>query len=531
MASATFTASDIIGLTPGIDLRNSDRVFAVAGKNFAFTSLGPASVFGSRLLLETPLASPEHIQGVRIRLRSGDRVFIFPGNKILEWREMLGDWNELYDTDATNISPYRWTSAYINGKIYFCHPVTGILVYDVDTQLITPHDGPGVPTTPLAICANNGRLVVLDDTYLYWSWQSDGMNFTPALGEAGLQKVGDRVSGFPIMVSTYAQGILTWTTGGMMRSEFTGDQEVYRHRNLNTEFRPINSFCTIQLDDNTCVILDERGLFKSGGAAPEPLAPTFNEFLIEYIRQNKLAIGQNIRLEWDDIRRFLFVSISATPEFAQYEKAFVLYPSLDKWGIVNETHHGILPILIDGNIREGNYFGYVGLDARVNFWGNFPSREKWISGSVEHLGLDAKLQVGLFKFPELGDSFDRMTEVQNIAIGNLITGPEVQFSEDYLTVPDGVDDQDYDVITGAEDFGFNSLMYVNHGLRVISTLDGRSVFQEAIPELTQFAEGIRHFSCSTEGIWHMIEVTATEPGEAFHLRALRLNAVDAGRLS
>lgn len=531
MTSAKFKAGDILGLTPGIDLRNSEKVFAVGGRNFAFTSLGPKSVFGNRFLDTTPLASPEHCQGVRIRLRSGDRVFTFTGTKILEWDEENTEWIERYTTPATNLSPYRWTAGYLNGNVYFCHPVTGILVMSIETSEIIPHAGPGVPLTPLAIVVSNGRLVVLDDTNLSWSWQSDGMNFTPALGEAGFQKVNDRVAGFPIIVHTYAQGVITWTTGGMMRSEFTGDQEVFRHRNLNTEFKPINSFCTLQLDDNTCVILDERGLFQSAGAAPEPLAPMFNEFLIEYIRQNKLTIGQNLRLEWDDIRRHLFISVSVTPEFNQYERAYVLYPSLDKWGVVNEVHHGIIPVRIDWNQREGNYFGFVDLAGRPHFWGDFPSREVWVSGEAQLAGLDAKLQIGLIRFPELPDSHDRLTEVIGLSLGNLISGPETQLGEDYLQVPDGVSDEDYEVVTGAEDFGFNSLAYVNHGIRIIGTLDGRSEFQSVEPELIQFQEGIRHFTCSVVGVWHILELTAESVGEAFHLRVAELNATDAGRLS
>src|SRR3546814_7170115 len=101
------------------------------------------------------------------------------------------------------------------------------------------------------ITVNQGRLVVLTDQVLAWSWQSDGRNFTPALGEAGAQVISARVAGFPIMVSNYAGGVLTWTTGGLMRSEFTGDQETYRHRDINTEYRPVNSFCVLQTDKNT----------------------------------------------------------------------------------------------------------------------------------------------------------------------------------------------------------------------------------------------------------------------------------------
>lgn len=584
MSTAAWKAQDILGLTPGIDLRRSDKVYAVGGSNFAFTSKGPRSLFGNRYLLPYKLGSPAHTQGVRVRLRSGDRSFLFEGQSILEWNEDVGGWMVIYVTPPTNISPYRWTFGYLNGKIYFCHPVTGIIVYDLDTEVVERLTGPGVPTTPLAICVNNGRLCVIDDIYFYWSWQSDGSNFTPALGQAGFQKINDRVAGFPIMINTYARGVLTWTTGGLMRSEFTGDQEVYRHRNLNTEFRPMNSFCTLQTDENTIMFLDERGLFQSTGDAPEPAAPLFNEFLIDFIRKNKIFIGQNARIEWDDLRRFMYVSVSLTPESHLYERAYVLYPALDKWGIFSDQHCGIVPIQIDGNIREGAYFGYVDSDGYVRYWNDVASREVLPTGNLLNLrypriqkgshiaaggdyyivsssmtmnpepmtdmegpagyyaadsntpatpeteGLGASLQIGLIRF-EQNESFDAMTEVTALMLGNVESGDEIQLDEDYVTIPDGMDDEDYEDLEGAEDFGEGTLAYVNHGIRIISTIDGRSLFQQAVPIEVQFAEGARHFSCSTSGIWHILELTANNPGEAFHLRAFELTATGAGRLS
>jgi hypothetical protein len=509
---------------------------------------------------------------------------LFEGESILEWDEDVGGWQIIYVTPPTNISPYRWTFGYLNGKIYFCHPVTGIIVYDLDLGTVFKHDGPGVPDQPLAICVNNGRLCVIDDIYFSWSWQSDGMNFTPALGQAGQQKINDRVAGFPVMINTYARGVLIWTTGGLLRSEFTGDQEVYRHRNLNTEFRPINSFCTLQTDENTIMFLDERGLFQSQGDAPEPVAPLFNEFLIDYIRKNKLYLGQNARIEWDDLRRFMYVSLSVTPESSLYERAYVLYPALDKWGIFSDAHYGIVPIQIDGNIREGAYFGYVDADGRVRFWSDFASREilptdanlnlryptiqkgshvasggGWTivsstigfnsepmtpmegpagyyapesntpaAANVE--GLGAKIQIGLIRFDQ-EESFDAMTEVTALALGNNESGDEVQITEDYLTVPDGMSDEDYNALTGTEDFGDGTLHYINHQTRIISTIDGKTLFQDAIPIEVQFAEGVRHYSCSTVGIWHILELSAESPGEAFHLRAFELKATAAGLLS
>lgn len=582
MSSAAWKATDILGLTPAIDLRRSDKTYVVGGKNFAFTSRGPRSVYGSRYLLPYPMGSVDHVQGVRIRLRSGDRIFTFTGEAILEWDETVGGWQVIWVTPVTNLTPYRWTYGYLNGKIFFCHPRAGIVVYDIENESVYLHNGPGVSTSPLAICVNNGRLIIMDDIYLYWSWQSDGLNFTPALSEAGFQKISDRVAGFPIMINSYAQGVLLWTTGGVMRSEFTGDQEVYRHRNLNTEFRPINSMCTLQTDENTIVFLDERGLYQSNGGPPTPYAPLFNEFLIEFIRKNDLSVGQNVRIEWDDLRRFMYVSVSLTPESQLYQRAYVLYPALDKWGVMSETHYGILPVEIDGNQRGGSYFGYVDTDSRLNYWSDFASREVQPTGNGLNMrypliqkntfsaegdqglvvsssltlnsepmrdfdypagfylpnsntsatpittGLDAKVQIGLIRF-ESPDVYDHTFEIIGVMLGNIESGPNDVLSEDYLTVPDGVDDEDWNVVPGSDDLGVELLTYVNHDLRVVGTIDGQTPYVEENPALVEFFPAARHFSCSVPGIWHILEISANSAGQAFHLQAVELTAVDAGR--
>lgn len=585
MPTQAWRAEDFAGLTPAVDPRRSNKLYPVGGRNYVFDSHGPKSIFGNRMLLPHPLKKAAHAQGARLKLRHGDRIFTFEGECILEWQEDLGGWRVLYITPDTSIAPYRWTYGYLNGWMYFCHPRVGIVRYNIETGLISRLTGPGVPSDPLAITINNGRLVVLDDVYLSWSWQSDGSNFTPALGQAGFQQVSDRVSGFPVMLSNYAKGVLTWTTGGVMRSEFTGDSEVYRHRNLNTEYRPINSFCTLQTDENTCVILDERGLFQTQGEQPQPMAPLFNEFLISYIQENNLKIGQNIRIEWDDLQRFMYISVSLSQTDPIYERAFVLYPPLDKWGVFNEPHHGILPLTITDSERADDYYGFVDQKGVVRYWFQTGSRESTptqagldlyyplvqkqdfqypegidglivSSSMVMHsfndvlydqragyyprdgqtpappalVGLDAKVQIGLIRFDELRDSNDQMTELTQVGIGNVRSGTIDRLSEDFNLIPSGVSDEDYLSGVGGEDLGTEVLNYINHGIRLISTTDGEQLFCESLPELVLFNKAMRYYSCCTVGVWHILELTAGEVGEMFHLRVFELTGTYAGRL-
>ena len=582
MAFERYSMQDILGLTPSVDMRRSAKLYALNGANYVFDSKGVRSPFGSRLLLPHPLSSPAHVQGVRLKLRNGDRTFVFVAEGIMEWSETLGGWRLLYLTPDTTLQPYRWTYAYLNGIVYFCHPQTGILAYNIEADIAYKLEGAGVPANAIAIVENNGRLGVMDDLYLTWSAQSDGTNFAPSLGGPGFQLIGDRVPGFPLIVTSYTQGMLVWTSGGVMRSEFTGDSAVYRHRAINSEYRPINSFCTAKMNENTIVILDERGLFQSQGEAPTPFAPLFNEFLLDYIQRLNLKLGQNVRLEWDDLQRRLYLSVSLSYSSPIYEKCFVLYPPLDKWGQFSESHYGILPITLKGGERDDDYYGFVGDDSRLRLWSEVGSREVAADDRYADLaypvvqkpfgqlgvqagyvlassgvlatsagrtqlaagyyprdgviritakvtGLAAKIQIGLLRLGEK-DSISRMFCINEIMVGNIVSGASDRIRVDYLTVPPATADEDYLVETGGEDFGLEESNYVNHSLRVVGTIDGATIFDQVIPDLVRFDKATRHYACMVNGIWHMIEIGAESVGEAFHVQTLEVTATDAGAL-
>jgi len=582
-------AANIKGLTPAVDPAESNEVFSLSGRNYEFDSRGPRSGFGDRLLLPQPFVNPGHVSGARIKLRDRDRSFTFTSDGILEWSETRGGWRPVYLTPDLTESAHRWTWGYLNNYIYFCHPRVGILSYNVDTERCLPHPGPGLPEEPLAVAINNGLLMVLTPTVLAWSQPSNGQDFTPSLGGAGAQVLAERVSGFPVMISSYAGGCLTWTTGGVMRSEFTADEKVFRHKSLQTEYRPVNSFCVTQLDDDTSVILDERGLFKCSGEKPVPFTPLFNEFLGQYIQDNDLKIGTNVRIEWDELRRYLYVSVSYSFVNPIYEECFVLYPNLDQWGQFNEEHYGILPLVVETGDREGDYFGYVDSAGQFRYWNQGSSREVtpeaqtetamsydlhypliqkptaaidgdtgWVvssSGRVSHkstpdlpprasfyagdgttpapailTGLDSVIRIGLVRM-QGDESSEQMSEITGVLLRTGITGPEDTVQVDYNLVPPDTSDEDYNELSGSEDFGLDPTNYVNHSLRLVGTVDATSEFDSVIPEVVETKKGARYYTCSCVGVWHLVEVSAEDVGEFYHIRTLELTGIDAGRLN
>lgn len=579
-----FESQDFKGLTPAIDPRKSNDLFALAGRNYALDAKGPTSCFGNFFLTPYPIGRPQHAEGCRLRLRTGDRVFTFTGDGIIEWREDLGNWRFIYLTGDISPQPYRWTYGYLNGYMFFCHPAAGILAYHVDTDICLPLVSSGVPQEPLAICINNGRLIVIDELTYYWSGPGDGTNWIVQLGGAGFQAINDRIPGFPIMVTPYARGTLTWTTGGVMRSEFTGDAAVFRHRALQTEYRPINSYCTLKMDDDSVVILDERGFFSTKGEAPQPLTPLFNEHLIDYLQKYDLKLGNNVRVEWDDLKKRVYLSLSLSESDPLYEKAFVLYTNIDKWGTFDEEHYGILPQLIQNSDRADDYFGFVDSTGRVKYWDFAGSREILpTSGILESYyplvqkpaaqepgenvvilsssfivntistalktgvadyypidgnspetpnltGLDSVIQFGMIR-ARSDVEYDRMIEITRAFVGNVTSGDSVVVGEDFNLIPDGTADEDWNEVADAEDFGLDPLNYINHGFRVIGTMDGNSLFMSEEPMLVEFNKAGRHFSCSVLGLWHILEIDAIEVGEAFHIQAFELTAVDGGSLN
>lgn len=583
-----YGADDFLGLTPAVDPRRSDKLYALSGKNFVFDSFGPFSAFGDRMVTPYPLGAPANAEGMRLRLRTGDRVFHFTSDCVIEWSEAAGGFRVIYYfSEPLTDHSYRWTGDYLSGIMFFCHPAVGILAYDIDADVCLPLEGPGVPDSPIALCECNGRIVCIDEKLYSWSAPGDGTNWVPELGGAGFQAINARVSGYPLMVSSYGRGTLTWTTGGVMRSEFSADTAVWRHRALVTEYRPINSFCTFRLDNDTVGFLDERGFFQTQGEAPKPLTPLFNEFLIDYLQRNNLKLGTNCRVEFDNLTRRIYLSVSISYTNPIYERAFVLYVPLDKWGTFDEPHYGILPLLIADSSRGDDYFGFVGADGRMRYWHGGATREILPDAAdlnsyypliqkpvVQELSGDAVIMsssmtinsipttaytqragyyasagtspaltnvTGLNSFVAMGyvrfvsdKSFDRLSEIIQCYVGSVDANPyqNVEGSGDYQLVPPGVDIVDYQMEVAGEDFGVERVSYSNHQFRIIPTLDGRQPFGEpVIPEMISYQRASRQFSCSAVGMFNILEFSAVNPGEAFHLRALELSVIDAGSLN
>jgi hypothetical protein len=565
-----YIASDIKGFTPAVDGRVSKQLFILNGNNYRFDSRGPRSAFGSKLLSPFPLPSPRGAQTFAVRAGELDYTFGLFGDSVQVYDPLLKDFVLLLAIPDTSGSPVRWTHGYLSGIIYLCHPAVGIIFWRLRTDEVGFFKTPGAPASPIAIVINNGRLGIMDSSVFSWSAPFDGFNFIPQLGGAGLQIISQHASGTPITMSSYSKGVLVWTTDGVMRSEYTGDDVVYRHRPLNTNYRPINSFCITQMDDETTVVLDPRGLYATMGDAPQVWSPIFSEFLIEYLRLNNLRVGNNTRIEWDTSRQQLFVSISHDFEGAFFSYAFVCQLNLDKWGTMNHKHYGLGSmgeldfgmIDSDGFVRQfvdnaqrdsgagsgdlirsdGFAVGQrntanggwilssstrastrsVGLNPQSGFYANGSGNPK----IYPQLSLDSFIQIGYLRAFEL-DTNDRLTEITQLMVGSVETAPDGQSLLDSNVIVGG---GDANMNLGGVDLGIRPMQASSYSVSFTSTLDGVTTFVTENPSLTRFTPAARYFTCTVPGIWHTLTVSALNPGDRFHLRSLEMTYIDGGKL-
>ena len=75
-------------------------------------------------------------------------------------------------------------------------------------------------------------------------------------------------------------------------------------------------------------------------------------------------------------------------------------------------------------------------------------------------------------------SFDQLIEISGAFIGSVVSGPDNQTSVDFNLIPSG-ESPTMDQLTSSLSGAVDTINYVNHGFRIIGTLDGLTMFTEA----------------------------------------------------
>lgn len=421
MATQRLPFPEIQSWSPAVDPRAAENgnLYVLAGKNYAFDSKGLVSAFGVTAIAGGSLDSDLGLfQSLDL---NGHVVLAGPtGISDLRWSAITTTsltpsteyWNSLYTYTRekdSRIGKQFWTAAYVGYNSYICHPQHGLLRLLGDSA--SGYDGIAGPESPLAITESNGRLIVLNATTVSWSSPFDAQDFTPALGGAGFQVVAERVPGTPVMVTSYPGGFITWTTQGILLSEYVGGEAVFRHTRIESEQLMLNPSSHVVMPDGTLVFATQQGLFKTTTQSSiSALNPMFNEYLREVL---KTGTTNHIRLYYSLETDRLFVQLMN--ETAVFDRTFVFSMSIEKWGEFSTQHRGIVRFTADPKD-----IGYIALDGQAYRF-NDSAFNSLADGTKT--GIDSYVDLGYFRIPgQLGNA-DIELEIQEVVISAVETYP------------------------------------------------------------------------------------------------------------
>jgi len=301
-----------------------------------------------------------------------------------------------------------------------------------------------------------------------------------------------------------------------------------------------------------------------------------------------------LRMWFNENNKFLIISVANTAAPTVYNQAFVLYLPKDEWGSFDRAHVSFAEIQVSGQASEGFNFGYFDVEGYFHkfisdtfnevvptysdfatFWQpafTLPSSGQyidtdanitWIFSSLIKMAdldetsfnnlspgyytinadlsytlyvavnspLDSLIQVGLFRFQEQKYD-DELSLVTNVAIGvDAVPGDPI--FEDYNTESDIVEDWgDAGIVTTFEDWGFGFVQVTSFSAAIIGTLDGQTQWQDQRADLILETNGgsKQYFSGTATGAYHILEMSALNVNETFHLKSLDISGSLAGRL-
>lgn len=361
------TLKNFKGLTPAIDRRRISEPYVIEGKNFYVNVDGPISGFGREIVAYKEVASPRFIETFRVN--SDSTAFFFTAGAILT-----------YDSIANKLVPVllftepgsvgRWSKADVGGKQYFAREGVGLIQYDNTTGIWTQVTGADVPSNIISITQTGGRLIILAEGLIAWSAIDDGTNLTPSTvtgaGFQSLSIINALTADDPLIVLEYANGFLTYTKSGILRSELVTTVNPFRHRVLSRNHIPLNAFSIIQYRELEHLFVTERGFYTTQGQIPEPWEDLMSEYLRDQvINQVDLTKDAIFSLSQAFNNAWVLFSISENVTPGVYSKAFVFHDKSGQWGSFDRTHTGFVDLPTAG--ISGTLFdeGYVDSDGTI----------------------------------------------------------------------------------------------------------------------------------------------------------------------
>lgn len=131
------------------------------------------------------------------------------------------------------------------------------------------------------------------------------------------------------------------------------------------------------------------------------------------------------------------------------------------------------------------------------------------------------------------EDVDRYSYINNITIGTL-TGAAGDTSDDWNSTTKYPSDviEDWNLLTGSEDWGFSASSSVDYDIELICTLDAVNPLPDYTPSISKINEDSSsdYYACETSGIYHLIKISALLDTQNYHIKTLDISANLGGRL-
>lgn len=584
MPSLNIAAKGIKGLLPALDRRNIGQPFVVDGQNFLIDLKGPYAAFANRIFTYNQWFNPVYTQS--FELDGGDAVYctlgaIFRFDVVTQRLQLLFSF-----IDAGIV--YRWTMANVNGVYYFARSgINGVIVYNPLTSswsLMTAN----VPFNPISVGQGSGRLVIISATFAVWSALGDGTNLTPDLTTgAGFQPLS-LMGGTGIMCGETADGFMVWTTKGTMKCEYVYFLNTFRIYPLDRSYTPINCFCVVPIEPGKeWLILDEKGFYSSTGQQYKEFEPIMGEYFNNTLLPTlDLTNVQQVRMEYNQVLKNLYVSIASPLLNGQYAYAYVLYRSAAEWGIFNYFHYNFMEMAALSGVNKGYNWGFLGADLYFHYFVpdvfvelaptgtpiiyfyrmdldtpirivngiliatadmHIHNEDETVyntAGLYQYNGANAStvylapdnplnsyIEVGLLRWAEQKYD-DEIGEVTNVKL-SVDDFPGTQIQIDYNNVPVGITiDYNNVPVEIDQDWGSGVLSSSIFNAIIIGTNDGTEPWIGNTETLTLSADegNDKYFTCFNSGVFHIIRIEALVANTTFHLRLMELSGSVGGRI-
>lgn len=530
MADASTLATRFQGLLPAFDARQVDQPHLIDARNVFPQAAGARSYFGSKLL-STDLISTINDATHTDSFKVDDTVFYFDPDGVHHWNKTTSTFDKDFDisTEWSATEAKSWSTAFVANKYFFCNPNLGqrLIQYDTISQTWSYYLNSDLPPNIRAITQAIGRLIILGEDLYGWSSQDEpnDLDYTgnSGAGRQGLSKIG----GKGIFIDEYGEGVLVYTTNGVMNATDIGNATlVFRHDIFDEEVKILNSFSHIDIDDAVQVIMTSRGLFVTSGETFNEFRPAFNQFLIEQIFPN-FGTDLDTRLHYCPLEKAIYFSIRTIKGVELYDQCYVLSEALEQWGSFDRDHYQLL--FIDNvNAAIESCTGYIDINGMLSPFTKDLSYEIYENSMIQIRHLESFARVGPFRFRDQRES-TRLVEVDKLTVG---TAPQAGTTiEADWNLESG--EVDWNVVDGEEDWGVDIQNFEVFSIKVIGTLDGETTYTETIPELIEDTPAANFYSVypHANGIYHVIEIFTENVNDSFQLRTMELDGISAGLLT